>query len=80
MKSRFPQFFVKVGIYAQVDTPERARFWQELGADADSAAVATLVWLMVKLGISELGREAFDSKLGLHPVSRDAVAERSGNR
>lgn len=34
IKARFPQFAVKVGIYAQVDTPRRARFWEDLGADA----------------------------------------------
>jgi collagenase-like PrtC family protease len=34
VKKRFPEFKVKVGIYAQVDTPRRARFWAELGADA----------------------------------------------
>ena len=34
VKSRFPEFKVRVGIYAQVDTPRRARFWEELGADA----------------------------------------------
>ncbi len=34
VKKRFPSFRVKVGIYAQVDTPRRARFWADLGADA----------------------------------------------
>lgn len=34
IKKRFPEFHVKVGIYAQVDTARRARFWEELGADA----------------------------------------------
>ena len=34
VKRRFPDFKVKVGIYAQVDTPRRARFWEDLGADA----------------------------------------------
>jgi len=34
VKKRFPQFEVKVGIYAQVDTPRRAKFWEDLGADA----------------------------------------------
>ncbi len=34
IKARLPQFRVKVGIYAGVDTPERARFWEDLGADA----------------------------------------------
>jgi len=33
VKARFPDFHVKVGIYAQVDTPRRARFWEDLGAD-----------------------------------------------
>lgn len=34
VKQRFPEFKVRVGIYAQVDTPRRARFWEDLGADA----------------------------------------------
>jgi len=34
IKARFPQFKVKVGIFAQIDTPRRARFWENLGADA----------------------------------------------
>ena len=34
VKKRFPHFYVKVGIFAQVDTPRRAKFWEDLGADA----------------------------------------------
>jgi collagenase-like PrtC family protease len=34
IKARRPEFTVKVGIYAQVDTPRRAKFWEDLGADA----------------------------------------------
>ncbi len=34
IKHRFPKFHVRVGIFAQVDTPSRAQFWEELGADA----------------------------------------------
>jgi hypothetical protein len=34
IKKRYPHFKIKVGIYAQVDTPERARFWENLGADS----------------------------------------------
>jgi hypothetical protein len=34
VKARFPAFKVRVGIYAQVDSPTRARFWEDLGADA----------------------------------------------
>lgn len=34
VKTTFPEFYVKVGIFAQIDTPRRARFWRDLGADA----------------------------------------------
>lgn len=34
IKKRYPQFRVKVGIFAQIDTPKRAVFWEDLGADA----------------------------------------------
>jgi len=30
VKKRFPEFKVRVGIYAQVDTPRRARYWENL--------------------------------------------------
>jgi collagenase-like PrtC family protease len=33
LKSRYPQIWVKAGIFAQIDTPNRARFWEALGAD-----------------------------------------------
>ena len=33
IKDRRPEFYIKVGIYAQIDTPARARFWEDLGAD-----------------------------------------------
>jgi collagenase-like PrtC family protease len=34
VKAISPRFHVKVGIFAQIDTPRRARFWRDLGADA----------------------------------------------
>jgi collagenase-like PrtC family protease len=34
IKSRWGDFHVKAGIYGQIDTPRRAAFWQQLGADA----------------------------------------------
>ncbi len=33
IKKRYPHFFLKIGIFANIDSPERARFWQDLGAD-----------------------------------------------
>lgn len=33
IRAAFPSFYIRVGIFAQVDTPERARFWEDLGAN-----------------------------------------------
>jgi collagenase-like PrtC family protease len=33
IKKTFPHFSIRVGIFAQVDTPRRAMFWEDLGAD-----------------------------------------------
>jgi collagenase-like PrtC family protease len=33
VRRNFPELKVRVGIYAQVDTPRRARYWEDLGAD-----------------------------------------------
>jgi hypothetical protein len=33
IKKTFPECYLKVGIFAQVDTLSRARYWQDLGAD-----------------------------------------------
>jgi len=33
IKATFPHFFIRVGIFAQVDTPRRAKYWENLGAD-----------------------------------------------
>lgn len=36
VKSRYPHLRTRVGVYAQVNSPERARFWEDLGADCIS--------------------------------------------
>lgn len=41
VKERYPHFKVKVGVYAQVNSPARARFWEELGADCISVEPLT---------------------------------------
>jgi collagenase-like PrtC family protease len=67
IKATFPQFYVKVGIYAQIDTPRRARFWRDLGADA-----LTLESFSINRDFETLRaiREAVDGELQLianHP-------------
>lgn len=67
IKATFPEFHVKVGIYAQIDTPRRARFWRDLGADA-----LTLESFSINRDFATLGaiREAVDCELQLianHP-------------
>lgn len=36
VKTRYPHLKVRAGVYAQVNSPERARFWEALGADCIS--------------------------------------------
>ncbi len=67
IKATFPEFHVKVGIYAQIDTPRRARFWRDLGADT-----LTLESFSINRDLATLGaiREAVDCELQLianHP-------------
>lgn len=33
IKKCYPHFNLKIGIFANIDSPERARFWRDLGAD-----------------------------------------------
>jgi len=34
IKKHYPQLRVKIGIFANIDSPVRARFWEDLGADS----------------------------------------------
>ncbi len=67
VKAAFPEFYIKAGVYAQIDTPRRARFWRDLGADA-----LTLESFSINRDFAALRaiREAVDGELQLianHP-------------
>jgi collagenase-like PrtC family protease len=64
VKARFPDFKVKVGIYAQVDTPRRAREWERMGADAINVESFSINRDFVRLRAI---REAVDCELQLIP-------------
>lgn len=42
IKTRYPQLKVKIGVYAQVDSPARARFWEDIGADCITVQTITV--------------------------------------
>lgn len=39
IKSSYPRFFVRVGVFAMIDTPLKAQQWEDLGADRLSLSV-----------------------------------------
>jgi NAD+ synthase (glutamine-hydrolysing) len=55
---------VPLGLFDYLRKSRANGFVVSLSGGADSSAVATLVWLMVKLGVAELGHEGFAAKLG----------------
>jgi NAD+ synthase (glutamine-hydrolysing) len=54
---------VALGLFDYLRKSHAGGFVVSLSGGADSSTVATLVWLMVKLGVGELGRERFAAKL-----------------
>lgn len=54
---------VALGLFDYLRKSRSQGFIISLSGGADSSAVATLVWLMVKLAVDELGLEAFQAKL-----------------
>jgi NAD+ synthase (glutamine-hydrolysing) len=54
---------VPLALFDYLRKSRAAGFVVSLSGGADSSAVATLVWLMVKLGVAELGREVFAERL-----------------
>ena len=49
-----------------------------LSGGADSATVATMIWLMAKLGEADLGKEAFSEKLSLSQTQIAAIQRIAG--
>ncbi|WP_417385593.1 NAD(+) synthase [Gimesia sp.] len=58
---------VALGLYDYLRKSRSQGFIISLSGGADSSAVATLVWLMVKLAVDELGLEPFQAKLSHIP-------------
>jgi NAD+ synthase (glutamine-hydrolysing) len=54
---------VPLALFDYLRKSRAAGFAVSLSGGADSSAVATLVWLMVKLGVAELGGEQFAKRL-----------------
>jgi collagenase-like PrtC family protease len=66
IKARFPHFRVKVGMFAHVDTPRRAREWVELGADAIQLESVSVNRNLRPEGLQAI-RKAVDCDLQLIP-------------
>ncbi len=58
---------VALGLFDYLRKSRSQGFVVSLSGGADSSAVATLVWLLVKLGVAELGLHSFLSKLSHIP-------------
>ena len=58
---------VALGLFDYLRKSRSQGFVVSLSGGSDSSAVATLVWLLVKLGVAELGLHSFLSKLSHIP-------------
>jgi NAD+ synthase (glutamine-hydrolysing) len=58
---------VAIGLIDYLRKSHAAGFVVSMSGGADSASVATLVWLMAKLAVAELGREGFAKRLPKTP-------------
>lgn len=58
---------VALGLFDYLRKSRAQGFVISLSGGADSSAVATLVWLLVNLGVAELGLQTFQSKLSHIP-------------
>jgi NAD+ synthase (glutamine-hydrolysing) len=64
---------VSLGLFDYLRKSRSNGFVVSLSGGADSSAVATLVWLAVRFGIQDLGREEFVAKLSHIASVQDAV-------
>jgi len=73
---------VPLGLFDYLRKSHAGGFVVSLSGGADSSSVATMVWLMVKLGVRDIGREGFAQKLShipglqipeLHAAQNDAA-------
>ena len=65
-----------LGLFDYLRKSRSGGFVLSLSGGADSAAVATLIWLMVRLGVRELGLDEFLAKLACVPALAGARDER----
>lgn len=65
-----------VGLFDYLRKSRSGGFVLSLSGGADSAAVATLIAVMVRLGVRELGREGFIARLACVPGLHGAADER----
>ncbi len=54
---------VSLGLWDYLRKSRASGYVVSLSGGADSSAVATLVWALIKIGVSQLGREGFAKKL-----------------
>lgn len=67
---------VALGLFDYLRKSRLQGFVVSLSGGADSAAVACLVAIMVRIGISQLGIQQFCARLGLAPASRSPAEPR----
>lgn len=71
-EEEFPRT-VALALFDYLRKSRAGGFVISLSGGADSATVAVMVWLMVKLGVAELGHEEFCRKLALFPRIKSAM-------
>jgi NAD+ synthase (glutamine-hydrolysing) len=66
---------VALGLFDYLRKSRSQGFVISLSGGADSSAVASLCWLMIKFGVDSIGLEAFKAKLSYIPAIQDCRTE-----